>query len=145
MNTLENNKLIAEFMGRNWDDVMEMCKQEVYDSGHRSDSIIDDPEYWSCYNSDWNWLMAVVEKIENIKVKGSQWSCITDEDEPVEFEFTVAIKNKVTVINRHAFDGDEEDFLSIYDGRNYTNGSTKIENTYNACIAFIKWYNEQNK
>ena len=44
MNTQENNKMIAEFMGK-----------EIYQHYHESN-----------YHSSWDWLMPVVEKIESL-------------------------------------------------------------------------------
>ena len=49
MNTQENNKLIAEFIGKD----------------HEFNQCISAPQY----HKDWNWLMSVVEKIKNIAVK----------------------------------------------------------------------------
>ena len=70
------------------------------------------------YHEDWNWLMVVVEKIESLgyKVDISKW--------------------------------ENSQYCGIYlNGKkiagNETN--TKIEAVYNACIEFIKWYNNKNK
>jgi hypothetical protein len=98
MNTTENNKVIAEFMG-----MKPINKNE-------SNGI------WNCtikahgfnivqhlsFHSDWNWLMEVVEKIERVG--------------KTEFKFSVEFE-KVKL-------------------------SSNIESVYNACIEFIKWYNE---
>ena len=68
------------------------------------------------YHSDWNWLMEVVEKIRGI-------------DQTAKEDFKIRLlhyqRNKKTVFD-----------LSILEGKEYV---------YNACIEFIKWYNEQNK
>ena len=65
------------------------------------------------FHSDWNWLMEVVEKIESLENHG----------------FT--IYRKTTNING----------LPIELAN--TKKATKIEAVYNACLEFIKWYNEQ--
>lgn len=67
------------------------------------------------FHSDWNWLMEVVEKIEGLGNHG----------------FT--IYRKTTNING----------LPIELAN--TRKSTKIQAVYNACVEFIKWYNEHNK
>lgn len=64
---------------------------------------------------NWNWLMKVVEKIESLENHG----------------FT--IYRKTTNING----------LPIELAN--TKKATKIEAVYNACIGFIKWYNQQKK
>lgn len=57
MKTTENNKIIAEFMGA-----------VGYHTFNGNFAIIDGKEInMDLYNSDWNWLMEVVEKIESIK------------------------------------------------------------------------------
>lgn len=55
MNT-ENNKLIAEFMG--------VSKSKIDANGQ---VLNFENSKYNTYNSDWNWLMEVVEKIESIK------------------------------------------------------------------------------
>jgi len=125
--TTENNKLIAEFMG------LTIITDSIsyFDTNYKA---------LKNYHSDWNWLMEVVEKIENIIVKGKQWTVLEDESD-VDWNFEVNIESKQCVINRCTYDGDEEDFLKLYDCRNYET-ITKIEAVYNAVVAFIKWYNE---
>ena len=49
MNTQENNKMIAEFMGSNLDGLEPFQYEDELQ-----------------YHKDWNWLMPVVEKIEDM-------------------------------------------------------------------------------
>ena len=127
--TIENNKIIAEFMG---------AKEIITETTHRIykefemygiiESIEDREDIKHFYqpeemlfNSDWNWLMEVVEKIEETE-----------------------IENNILMLESI---GNEAKFI-YDDGCRFLNsniGETKIEAVYNACIEFIKWYNEQNK
>jgi hypothetical protein len=99
MNTKENNKLLAEFLG-------------LLTTNANGD-IKEDLEAFKFHN-DWNWLMLVVEKIESLG-----HSIIIDENWCV-------IKSKRTLYKKERI------------------ANTKIEAVYNACIEFVKWYNEQN-
>ena len=69
------------------------------------------------YHSDWNWLMEVVEKIESLdydfRILGGCWIIIDDVDP----------------------DRDNEEILEV-------SSETKIKSVYDACVAFINWYNE---
>ena len=67
------------------------------------------------YRSDWNWLMEVVEKIESIG-------------------FTFETKKNWARITRKG-----ENIILRWE-----EDKTKIEAVYNACIEFIKWYNENS-
>ena len=67
------------------------------------------------YHSDWNWLMQVVEKIESIG-------------------FTFETKKNWARITRKG-----ENIILRWE-----EDKTKIEAVYNACIEFIKWYNENS-
>ena len=66
MNTQENNKLIAEFMGvRHMDDskYLETLKEM------KSDGLYFEQGYMTSelhYYTDWRWLMGVVDKINNL-------------------------------------------------------------------------------
>ena len=91
MTTTEKNKLLAEFLG------------------------VQHQKMAMNFNSNWNLLMQVVEKIEahgfTFDIK-KNWSCITRKGEKIIIRW-------------------EED-------------NNKIEAVYNACLQFIQWYN-QNK
>lgn len=91
MTTIENNKIIAQFL--------EISHQKIAMNFH----------------SNWNILMDVVEKIESLgfffEIKRN-WVRITK-------------KREIIVIR-------------------WEQDKNKIEATYNACVEFIKWYN-QNK
>ncbi|HUQ67178.1 MAG TPA: hypothetical protein VM101_13535 [Flavitalea sp.] len=121
-----DNELIAEFMGAYWP---EHPKNE-YDSSF----LYKDNKRWLQvdalkYNTSWDWLMPVVEKIENTEV--------------VSIE-TVGLGEKMNVqINKRfckiwfPFENDKPLITEI---RN-----TKIEAVYKGVIRWIKWYNNTHK
>ena len=126
-NIVENNKLIAEFMGvfdkilstgniHSWSDA-----PFYYTTEDTKEKVIKNICKYSKYDSDWNWLMEVVEKIEETE-----------------------IENNILMLESI---GNEAKFI-YDDGCRFLNsniGETKIEAVYNACIEFIKWYNEKNQ
>lgn len=75
MNTQENNKLIAEFMGVYQDDkgYWGFTNTKEHQRWH-TDRFVDATHY----HTDWNWLMDVVSKIESLgywlnKIDGDYW------------------------------------------------------------------------
>lgn len=123
--TAENNKLIAEFMG------------DDFKTGHGG--TIDTlgalkkarPYAWAEYvffNTSWNWLIPVVEKIESMKgvrVQSSNyWMAWT---------FAISITTK-GYSETHYVSKKEQFIDNIYEF------STRIEATYAAVVHFIKWY-----
>lgn len=100
-----NNKLIAEFLGIQ----LEEGQERIYINGLGTKLIEE------TFNTDWNWLMEVVEKIENYNYSATLF-IIEDE--------------RCHINSQNGFEIDSV-------------GHTKIEATYNACVEFIKWYNEQ--
>lgn len=111
---MEENKLIAEFMG------MKPIKKDESDGiwtntikAHDYNVVMN-----LSFNNNWNWLMEVVEKIESL----------SKENETYSFSIT---KISVRVLYR----GNRVVDLPIND--------TKIEAVYNACVDFIKWYNNK--
>ena len=103
MNTTENNKLIAQFMGAEIDGLN--YRVVTYDNI----KVCMHPNILN-YHKDWNWLMKVVETI------------FLTVDEERESE-------------------DDWDFLTkqIKNSFYFPN----IEEVYNSCVEFIKWYNQQ--
>ena len=111
-----NNKLIAEEMGYKKKTPTKDIFQHPADK-NRFDRI----EYLK-YDTDWNWLMEVVEKIENTKIDNTI--------------FDIFIAKDKTHIH---YSKNDEWFSNIF----IHEGNEKLENTYNACIEFIKWYNNE--
>jgi hypothetical protein len=70
------------------------------------------------FNYDWNWLMQVVEKIESFGHDVFINTCLC----------------RITDVGLDIFE-DIECFVN----------NNKRQATYNACVEFVKWYNEQNK
>ena len=111
-NILENNKLIAEFMGLTFVNNIIKIKDNL------RGTALEDAEYLQAnganlpFDSDWNWLMEVVEKIESlghgvdiIQTTNKQFCGI----------------GKWSVTKAKSFE------------------STKIEAVYIACVKFIKY------
>lgn len=119
MKTTESNKLIAEFMPNMMDGANSLYDPDI------EQWLDDDGEYYIDeelrYHTSWDWLMPVVEKIEDIY-------CEETSTETVGYHlYDVEIRQNVTII--HGTDIEE------------TVGD-KLFNTYNAVVEFIKWYNE---
>ena len=104
MNTQENNKLIAEFMGYTFvNGVYESPKDEFH---------IDE----MLYDTSWNWLMPVVEKIESLG-----------------YEFFI-VENRVEVA--HNTDHSIETIID------FTFHGGKRGATYRGVVEFINQYNK---
>ena len=69
------------------------------------------------YHTDWDWLMEVVEKIES-----EGFSIEMNRQEEGDYQCLITKGNDIKF---------------------QTFSSMKIEAVYNACVEFIKWYNEQ--
>lgn len=73
------------------------------------------------FDTDWNYLMKVVIKINTF----------------CDFRFTVSIQSMDVVIHDNVNGGKVVDYFS--------DGSTDelIVSVFNACVEFVKWYNQQ--
>ncbi len=123
MNTIENNKSIADFMG------FELVngKYELPQFGYiKTDGLWSDIFYPETlkFNKDWNWLMAVVDKIEKIV-----WADLND----TSFNVTIGATLYCVIQDNN---GGVVEIIG--------EGQTKIESVYLAVIEFINWYNQQN-
>ena len=126
---MEDNKLIAEFMGvfdkilstgniHSWSDA-----PFYYTTEDTKEKVIRNICKYSKYDSDWNWLMKVVEKIESIE------DCVYQVD--ILQEGCKILKRCCLLIDKRVGKLESD--------------TTKIKSVYLACVEFIKWYNEQNK
>ena len=117
-NIVEQNKLIAVFMGGLYTLSFELKKGEMWVPIHgicRYDTIESGRGQTLQYHRSWDWIMPVVEKIENFNHSATLF-IIEDE--------------RCHIDTQNGFEIDSV-------------GHTKIEAVYNACIEFIKWYNNQ--
>jgi len=150
----EGNKLIAEFVGAKVTTPYPFNKDLGYETYHfeypadkdvptnypenRRSHVIDGLKY----HSSWDWLMPVVEKIENLTMSGKE-EISSGAIEDVDWSFAFEIKDKQCMIHRYCspqFYGEDSDYLKLYDCRN----TNKMKSVYYAVVQFITWYN-QNK
>lgn len=112
---IEGNKLIAEFMG--------LEKREatavVYERYKWTDNHLY-PVQVLQFDKSWDWLMPVVEKINDIEC------CVLDINSRDTFIRYIRPNLMYQVLLER------------------TNAQSKIENSWQAIVDFIKWYNENN-
>lgn len=114
METAENNALIAKFMGA----------KEVKEGKNYYGFLVLDKKPYSIdelkYDSDWNWLMAVIEKIEEkcVFVLIGRMFC--------EITYTNPLNTNVHF---------EKKLVS----------GVRINAVYATCVEFIQWYNQKNQ
>jgi hypothetical protein len=137
--TIQNNKIIAEFMGctnfKMYNDsfTFDHPNKTKWEWSNRFKDNIETNNFSSSssfYDNDWNWLMEVVEKIESLEFYPKNSTCIGFDS------FGVEINKNRCDITRY---GDFTSHLL------QSNGNTRMETVYNAVLDFIKWYNEQSK
>lgn len=113
----EGNKLIAEFIGRDWRN--ETKWEMSYEFAIPKEVEYPLSEHDLEYHESWNDLMPVVEKIEK---EG----------------FEVHIHSDGCYLKRWFYKGNVPDIGAVRE--------TKIEAVWNTCVQFIIWYNNsQNK
>ena len=126
-NIVENNKLIAEFMGFVADKSFEVKLADGINTSYYyyKDDVVHLPEAMA-YNCSWDWLMEVVEKIHSMQSYGvlinPNGTYIQDEDDKV---ICMTFKNEEV----------NGEIIS----------SSNIEATFNCCVEFIQWYNQKTK
>lgn len=121
MNTIEEkNHLISEFMG-----LVKSSVPSFYWTKKSIEGFGIGQSVELKYHKDWNWLMEVVEKIESLDF------------------YSFEIKKYSVCVYKYNDDG--ENVRSITSKYATYRGTEKIRATYDACVEFIKWYNEQEK
>ncbi len=125
MNTTKNNKLIAEFMSipvinETSGIITPMYKAVGLGGWCREDELK--------YNLRWDWLMPVVEKIEDL---------VTMEALP-----TFAGQPFSVEVGAYGVQVTADNGLTKTPFKKIAGKLSKIERTYKAVVQFIKWYNE---
>ena len=140
---LETNKLIAEFMG---------AKIKSKKFGYTSTSSCDACYWFEDFNisydgisvsnlkfhKSWDWLIPVVEKIENLNLK--EFFYKWNEEEKTRYNFmSTCVDISYNYCNIYV----ELELDPPYEISSVTLDS-KIEAVYKAVVNFINWYNEKN-
>lgn len=112
-----NNILIAEFMEFELS-IINKCYHCTF-----IDSLVIVPPKDMEFHKNWNWLMLIVEKIEQAKINKFGSSC-----QVTIMNKSCSIINSLTAINI---------ILRV--------DKTRIKATYQAVVEFIKWYNKREK
>ena len=115
----ENNILLSEFLGWKTDNKGRYITPfgEMDECGYISHEYEKNNLQFDC---DWNWLMLVVDKIESIEMHDGR-------------TFTIDFYRDSVLIFEYGLTNNELIF---------TEGSGRRKNLYNACVEFVKWYNE---
>ena len=121
---MEDDKLFAEFLG--------LVNENGYykNDYHLASNLMNMLNYTRHetdlhFKSKWDWLMEVVDKIMGLCEKQTTFIC---------HNFRIG----VTSINIKVEHERRFKHIDCY----YISYNSKIEAIYNACIEFIKWYNE---
>ncbi|KKN20936.1 hypothetical protein LCGC14_0930470 [marine sediment metagenome] len=121
---LKNNKLIAEFMGLT---ILEGDYNKLHCIPGKGGFVIlvkveGDyiPVYLLQYDSSWDWLMPVVDKIELLSPSRRTFTHV---DMMEEFSWEVSLGGNGIYISK----------------------VSKIDAMYNGVVKFIKWYNKKKK
>ena len=130
---MENNKLIAEFMGDYFDTGLEPAYYIRYNKEYK----IEDSQF----HKSWDWLMPVVEKIESLDLKeyGYQWEGIDGKTEYNNGSICVEIEQDRCWIYMNL---SLDPFHTFNEKSRGIKFPTKIEATYAAVVEFIEYYNE---
>lgn len=122
MNTLDKNKLFAKFM--EWQ-YLPNCDTYI----NRSPTITEVSASKLKFHTSWEWLMPVVEKIE-------QYGFVSD----LSIDY-----------NGNGGEEDKQHTCTIHPAQSNTfayitgEGSTKIESVYDLCFNYITWFNQKYK
>ena len=120
---IEGNKLIAEFMGGKFRKSKDKNTLDKYFDLKDKGYFYYENEI--CYHASWDWIMPVLEKIEQI-------GCI------VEISYSLVCMCRICVIGQK-----HENTFNIINDNN--GGLEPIIAIYKSVVEFIKWYNQNTK
>jgi hypothetical protein len=144
INTIESNKLLAEFMGMKLHDINEpdgFWTNNI--KTHKFDNVMN-----LQFDTDWSWLMEVVEKIESFGVNEIMGRKLYSrfEIKHNRIQLYWSKDNNYQIQIETLQDWQEGYIHSGY--KNYrrvgiNENTTKLEAIYLVCVEFVKWYNNQ--
>ena len=135
MDIINNNKLIASFMGARITKFPDNTEGHTFwnedETPGRSGSFPDGStsyfNYECGYNTEWNWLMTVIDKIESIPFANLRYYSIKFHNNAVEHKQYVSYFTKT--------DNQYDHIVESY-------SSDRFTASYNSVVDIIKWYNK---
>lgn len=120
MATLENNKLLAEFIGKKV-----ITRSEFNPSIHTGEDLVGVYEIieHTEYHRNWNWLMPIVMQINIID----------------NYRYTIQINS----MDVYIYDNLKGGYIFMSECK--WQPDELLNSVYEAIVEFIKWYNKQNK
>jgi hypothetical protein len=143
--SIEDNKLIAEFMGataEQWYSKIENVQSGTHMVFPRESNYPDGKKHHTDsglkYHKSFDWLMPVVEKIESLDLKEYFYQWEDEYGKHYNFEgICVEIEKNSCWIYANLLLDPSFDFAYNYPC------DSKIEAVYKSVVEFIKWYNEK--
>lgn len=131
----KGNKIIAEFMGLEFKEVYGWVSTGTRSFWFQKDDVkLQHPIDILKYHKSWDWLMDVVEKIEetdcNVLIRNF-----------VRYDKKENKKENCLITHFHIDDDTDEEVTQLFVDRN----NNKLMSVYNCCIKFINWHNENKK
>jgi hypothetical protein len=123
----EGNKIICEFMGQDYETMLDSIWGEYYNSGIRNPEFMKNPENYNFYHSSWDWLFLVIEKIEDL-----------DPNNRVSHTYSIDITRNGTTAYKNIWGHGESRIISHNNSHN-----NRLNNTWLTCIEFILWYQKE--
>lgn len=126
----QDNRLVAEFMGLRIDSHPKEDEEWLVDEKNHKSIYHNSPVQEMAFDTSWDWLMPVVEKIANTTIKGTP---PMNSDQLVRIEIVAGGYVKIE---------------NLRDTPIFTNVSQRgslINAVYAAVIQFIQWYNLQSQ
>ena len=143
MNIVEKNKLIAQFLGwelynglnPKWNGSFETNKPFLGSRVYEQHELK--------FNTSWDWLMPVVEKIENYHTPNF-YSFDEGNENDYSVSFSIDSSCIICTIHYKQPDPTKQRKTKQFSTNVQTLKMSKIEPTYNVVVDFIKFYNENN-
>lgn len=133
METIDKNKMIIDFMGikpklSHDKKVFSYADSPYFHcTGESEEEVLNSVAKYVKYDTDWNWIMKVVEKIETMTYN--------------TYEISFRISKYAVCLQSLAEDGAVIDNCIFSKWATY-GGTEKLRATYDACVEFIDWHNK---
>lgn len=68
----QNNKIIAQFLDRNYDEDLKIIWENLYETGKRNPELMENPNNYQYFHNDWNLVIELVRVCKEKQFFGTQ-------------------------------------------------------------------------